>query len=154
MLEKQAGIELHHVPYRGGGPAILDLLSGHVTAGFLPSSMVVDYVRRGELRALAVAGRRREPLLPDVPTMEEVGFKDFRVVTWFGLFAPNGTQAAILDRMHAAIQEALVDPQVQQLWRELGARVEPESRMDFARFVGADIPRWSRIAKEANIQIE
>lgn len=154
MLQKRAGIDLHHVPYRGAGPALRDLLAGHVAAGFQSISTLVDYVRRGELRALAVAGRRREPLLPEVPTMDESGLKDFRVVTWFGVFAPRATRPTVLDRMHAAIQEALVDPEIQRLWRDQGARVEPEARADFARFVNAEIPRWSRIAKEASIQIE
>ena len=154
MLQKRAGIELHHVPYRGGGPALSDLLAGHVAAGFQSVSTLVDYIRKGDLRALAVAGRRREPLLPDVPTMEEAGYKDFRVVTWFGLFAPRRTPAPILDRMHGAIQEALGDPEVQRLWREQAARVELESRADFTRFVGTEIQRWGRIAREASLQIE
>ena len=154
MLEKRAGIKLHHIPYRGGGPALRDLLYGHVAAAFQSSSRLIDYIRSGELRALAVAGRRREPLLPEIPTMEEAGFRDFRVVSWFGVFAPRRTHETILNRMHGAIQEALADPEVKKLWREQGARVEPESRSDFARFVSADTERWRRIAEEASIQIE
>ncbi|HEX9325135.1 MAG TPA: tripartite tricarboxylate transporter substrate-binding protein, partial [Reyranella sp.] len=115
---------------------------------------VAPYVKAGKLRALAVANRRREPLLPDVPTMDEAGLPDFRAVIWFGLFAPKKTPDAILDRLHAATQAALKETKINAMWAEQGARVEPESRADFARFVAADGERWSRIAKAANIKME
>lgn len=154
LLQKRAGIELHHVPYRGGAPALRDLLAGHVASSFLSISTLTDYVRKGDLRVLAVAGRRREPLLPDVPTMEEAGYPDFRVVTWFGLVAPRRTEMAILDRMHAAIQETLAEDEIKRQWYAQAARVEPERRADFVRFVGLEIERWSRIARSASVQIE
>lgn len=154
MLQKRAGIELHHVPYRGGAPALRDLLAGHVAASFMSIATLTSYVSKGDLRVLAVAGRRRERLMPDVPTMEEAGFPDFRVVNWFGVFAPRRTPPSILDRMHAAIQGALVADDIKRLWLEQAARVEPESRADFSRFVKREIDRWSRTARAANVQIE
>jgi tripartite-type tricarboxylate transporter receptor subunit TctC len=111
-------------------------------------------VKAGKLRALGVASRRREPLLPDVPTMDEAGLRDFRATIWFGLFAPKKTPDAILDRLHAATQAALEEEKIKAMWIEQGARVEPESRAGFARFVAADSERWSRIAKAANIKME
>jgi len=111
-------------------------------------------VKAGKLRALGVANRRREPLLPEVPTMDEAGLPDFRATIWFGLFAPKKTPDAILDRLHAATQAALEEEKIKVMWIEQGARVEPESRAEFARFVAADGERWSRIAKAANIKME
>jgi len=154
LFEKRTATKLNHVLYRGGAPMLQDLLAGQVAAAFVVPGAVVPYVKAGKLRALAVANRRREPLLPDVPTMDEAGLPDFRAVIWFGLFAPKKTPDAILDRLHAATQAALKETKINAMWAEQGARVEPESRADFARFVAADGERWSRIAKAANIKME
>ncbi len=154
LLEARTGVKLHHVPYRGGAPALQDLLSGQVAAMFGYAGVLASHVRAGKLRALAVAGRRREPSLPDVPTMEEAGVKDLRAVSWDGLFAPRATPAAILDRTNAAVQATLAMPEIRKSWAEQGGRVDAESRADFARFVGDEIERWSAVVKAANIRLE
>jgi tripartite-type tricarboxylate transporter receptor subunit TctC len=154
LFENRTATKLNHVPYRGGAPMLQDLLAGQVAAAFVVPGAVAPYVKSGKLRALAVANHRREPLLPDVPTMGEAGLPDFRAVIWFGLFAPKKTPEAILDRLHAATQAALEEAKIKAMWLEQGARVEPESRADFSRFVAADGERWSRIAKAANIKME
>lgn len=154
LFEGRAGVQLNHVPYRGGAPMLQDLLAGQIAAAFVLVSAVASYVKSGKLRALAVANRRREPLLPDVPTAHEAGLADFRITTWFGLFAPARTPGAVLDRLHGAVQEALANEDVKRLWQEQGAKVEPESRADFARFVTQDTERWRRIAKAANVQLD
>ncbi|MEK7687194.1 MAG: tripartite tricarboxylate transporter substrate binding protein [Pseudomonadota bacterium] len=154
LFEARAGVQLNHVPYRGGAPMLQDLLAGQISAAFVLVSAVAGYVKSGKLRALAVASRRREALLPDVPTAHEAGLADFRMTTWFGLFAPARTPDAVLDRLHGAVQEALGDEGVKRLWREQGAKVELESRADFARFVVRETERWSRIAKVANVQLD
>ncbi len=154
VFEARAGVRLNHIPYRGGGPMLQDLLAGQVAAAFILPSAVAGHVKAGKLRALAVANRRREPMLPDVPTMQEAGLADFRVTTWFGLFAPKRTPDAILDRLHDAVQAALAEEAIRTLWVEQGARVELESRADFARFVVREIERWGRIARAANVQME
>jgi tripartite-type tricarboxylate transporter receptor subunit TctC len=154
LLESRAKIHLNHVPYRGTGPALQDLLAGQVDALFAAMSVIVPYVNDGKLRALGVAGRRGEPLLPNVPTMNDAGLPDFRIGSWDALFAPRATPAPILDLMHDVVQEALVDAKVKRVWEEQGAKVELESRADFTRFVDRDIARWSRIATAAHLQIE
>lgn len=154
LLQNRTGIEVHHVAYRGGPPAMQDLLSGQVVAMFHTVGAVASYVNAGKLRALAVAGRRREALLPDVPTMEEAGVRDFRGGTWFGIFAPRQTPAAILDRVHAAVQAALDTDEVKRLWAEQGAKVELESRADFTSFVAQEVQRWTAIAKAAGVKME
>ncbi len=154
LFEERTGTKLNHVPYRGGAPMLQDLLAGQVAAAFVVAGVVAPHVKAGRLRALGVASRRREPLLPDVPTMDEAGLPDFRATIWFGLFAPRRTPDAILDRLHAATQAALEEEKIRAMWIEQGARVELESRADFARFVAVDSERWSRIAKAANIKME
>ena len=97
LLQQRAGIKLNHVPYRGGGQALQDVVSGQIDAMFTPLSTVVSYVQSGRLRALAVASRLRQPILPDLPTFSEAGLADFRVSTWYGLFAPKATPVANVD---------------------------------------------------------
>jgi tripartite-type tricarboxylate transporter receptor subunit TctC len=154
LLQTEAKIKLHHVPYRGGAPALQDLLGGQVAGLFATAGLTASYVRAGTLRALAVAGRRRESLLPDVPTFKEAGAGDFRAISWDGLFAPKATPAPILDRVHAAVQKVLASETVKQQWAERGARVELESRADFAKFVAQDGARWSAVIKAAGIKPE
>lgn len=154
LFEDRAGIELNHVPYRGGAPMLQDLLAGQIAAAFALATQVAGNVASGKLRALAVANRRRDTLLPDVPTMHEAGLAEFRMTTWFGLFAPRGTPDGILDRLHGAVQEALVSDDVRRQWAEQGAKVELESRAEFADFIRRESERWNRIAKAANVQME
>ncbi len=154
LLEDRAKIQLNHVPYRGSAPAIQDLLAGHVAAIFNPVANLIEYARSGKLRVLGIAGRRREPILPDVPTMQEAGLAAFHASAWVGLFARKQTPAEILDRSHAAVQTALGVETTRIAWAEQGAKVELESRADFARFVAQEVERWQRIAKAVSIEMD
>jgi tripartite-type tricarboxylate transporter receptor subunit TctC len=154
LLQSRAGIKLHHVPYRGGAQMVQDALSGQIAAMWSSAGAVAGFVKQGKLRVLGIAGRRRDPILPDVPTFDEAGQKDFRAVAWFALFAPKQTPAAILDRLHDEVQGALAADDVKRVWAEQGARVELESRAEFARFIDQEIVRWNRVATAANIQLE
>jgi tripartite-type tricarboxylate transporter receptor subunit TctC len=154
LLERRAGVRVNHVPYRGGAPMLQDLLAGQIGAAFVIASALPGHVKSGRLRALGVANRRRESILSDVPTMAEAGLPDFRVTIWFGVFAPSQTPASILDRLHEGVQAALDDDEVKRLWREQGARVEPESRANFASFIEREVARWSEIARAANVKME
>ena len=154
LLQRRTGIRLTHVPYRGGGPALQDLLSGQLDATFQPLSTIASYVQSGKLRALAVATAKRESVLPEVPTFAEAGVKDFEVSTWYGLFAPVKTQAAALDALHAAVQAALAEPEIKRIWAEQGARIDLESRQAFGDFVKAEVERWSAIARTTGLPME
>ena len=154
LFEGRADVKLTHIPYRGGAPMLQDLLAGQIAAAFVLVSAVAGAVRSGKLRALAVINRRRDTQLPDVPTAHEAGLADFRMTTWFGLFAPIRTPDVVLDRVHAAVQRALGSDEVKRLWAQHGAKVELESRADFANFIGREVERWTRIAKAANVQME
>jgi tripartite-type tricarboxylate transporter receptor subunit TctC len=154
LLQQRTGIKLTHVPYRGGGIALQDLLAGQIDATFAPLSTVAAYVQSGRLRALAVAAAKREAVLPDVPTFAEAGVADFEVSTWYGLFAPKATPQAPLDALHAAIQAALVEPDVKRIWAEQGAEVDLQTRAAFGDFVQHEVERWGRIARTVNIPME
>ncbi|MFZ5782492.1 MAG: Bug family tripartite tricarboxylate transporter substrate binding protein [Pseudomonadota bacterium] len=147
LLQQRAGIRLTHVPYRGGGLALQDMLSGQIDATFAPISTVAGYVQSGRLHALAVATPHREPVLPDVPTFAEAGVADFNVSTWYGLFAPKATPQAPLDTLHAAVQAALAQPAVKRIWAEQGAESIVDSRQAFAAFVDREVARWGAIVK-------
>ena len=154
LLQERSGITLHHVPYRDGGQLMQDLIAGRIAATWTSAGLISGHLKDGSIRVLATAGRRREALLPDVPTADEAGLKDFRAIAWFALFAPHGTPVAILDRLHGAVQETLRSDAIRQSWAEQGAKVELESRSDFARFVDQEVVRWNAIARSANIKLE
>jgi tripartite-type tricarboxylate transporter receptor subunit TctC len=154
LMQQRTGIQLHHVPYRSAAQMLQDVLSGQIAATWFTAGAVAQHLKQGQLRVLGVAGRRREALLPDVPTMDEAGLKDFRAVAWFALFAPKRTPDAILDKMHDAVQAALAAEDVKAVWAEQGAKVELESRADFTRFVDQEVVRWNAIAKAANVHLE
>lgn len=154
LLQRRTGIRLMHVPYRGGGPALQDLLAGQLDATFQPLSTVASYAQSGKLRALAVATTKREGVLPEVPTFAEAGVKDFEVSTWYGLFAPRATPAAPLDAIHAAAQAALAEPDIKRIWAEQGARIDLESRQAFGDFVKAEVERWSAIARTTGLPMD
>jgi tripartite-type tricarboxylate transporter receptor subunit TctC len=153
LLEDRASLELRHAPYRATQDVVFALEHGRLGVAFLPLAAVPAH-DNGKLKLLAVAARRRDPEFPEVPTFEEAGIPDFRISQWFGLFARKGTPPAILDAMHDAVQAGLSEEPVKVLWAKQAARVEPESRSDFARFVTQETGRWSRLAKAANLQLE
>ena len=149
-----AGIDIQHVPYRGSAPAVADLVSGQIQMMFDNAPSAIPQVKGGRIRALAQTGARRSPLLPDVPTMVESGFADFVVAGWAGLFAPAATPATILDRLHAALVEALGSGDVKARLEPLAVDLQPMSRVAFAAFVETETKRWGDLVRRANIKVE
>ncbi len=154
MLERDAGIQWVHVPYKGGAPAITDLLGGQVAAYFANPISGLGYVQSGRLRALATTGAQRMEALRDVPTVKESGYKDFEVVEWNGFFAPVGTPQPVIDRLAAAVRGATRDPEVRKRTLALGIEPVGNSPQEFRAFLDGQIARWSALVKTNKITME
>jgi tripartite-type tricarboxylate transporter receptor subunit TctC len=151
-LKQAAHIDVLHVPYKGGTPALTDLLGERIS--FMPINPVevIAHIRSQKLRALAVASPRRVGLLPDVPTIAESGLPDFEVSVWWGLMAPAATPASTVARLNTELQKVLAEPALQTRMAELGVVVSAGSAAQFAEFIRAETTRWGRVVKAANIK--
>jgi len=153
LLNILAGVRMVHVPYRGSAPALADLVAGHgvqVTLDNLPA--FIGAVQDGRLRALAVTGANRSPVLPDVPTMQEAGVRDFEVTTVFGLLTTAGTPPAIVARLHREAVAVVRRPEIAQRIRDLGAEPVASTPEEFAAVIARDIVRWRDVVRRAGIQ--
>ena len=154
MLKYRAGIDAVHIPYKGAGPALNDLLAGNVTMGFMTSLGLVPHVQAGKLRALAAASPKRIPELPDVPTMAEAGLPDFHVLSWNGLAAPAGTPKPIIDKLNREVNKILSMPEVRKQLQTLGGDPIGGTPEEFARFVDKEIKQWGAVVKSANFSLD
>lgn len=153
LLNILAGVQMVHVPYRGSAPALADLVAGHgvqVTLDNLPA--FIGAIQDGRLRALAVTGATRSPVLPDVPTMQEAGVRDFEVTTVFGLLTTGGTPAGIVARLHRETVAAVRRPEITQRIKDLGAEPVASSPDEFAAVIARDIAKWRDVVRRAAIQ--
>jgi len=153
-LENQAKVGLVHVPYKGAAPAIQDLLSGQVDAMFPSLTTALPYIKAGKLRALAVASPKRDPLLPDVPTVAEMGFAGFSAVQWWGLCAPAKTPEAVITKLNKALNEALTQPDITKRLAEMAAEATPITAQQFDEFLKSEVTKWSKLVKDVNLQID
>jgi tripartite-type tricarboxylate transporter receptor subunit TctC len=151
-LKSATGISLTHIPYRGIGPAMTDLLSGQVSFSMAGLAGVLPYIRTGKLRALAVTGANRHPLIPDVPTLKELGVTDFESVQWLGIMGPAGLPAAVTARLSAAGMKVLKDPDFEAKLASEGIQIIPLTGRAFSAYVAKDIERWAAIVKERNLK--
>ena len=154
MLKRDAGIEWTHIPYKGGAPAITDLLAGQVSAYFANPVSGLAYVQAGKLRALATTGATRMAALPDVPTMKESGLPNFEVIEWNGFFVAKGTPQAIIDRLSTAVRQAVAQPEVRQRMLAMGIEPVGSTPQEFASFLQAQIARWAALVKANHITID
>jgi len=148
-----AGIKLAHVPYRGGGQAINDLVAGHVKIGSLGSSPLIPHYKAGTLRLLAQTTATRSPGLPDVPTYQEAGTKGLVLAQWLGVFVPAGTPAPIVERLNAEINKALADPAISENFLLVAQEPVGGSAEQFGRLFREDDAKYERLAKELNIRV-
>jgi tripartite-type tricarboxylate transporter receptor subunit TctC len=153
MFKGMAGIELTHVPYKGGGPAMIDLVSGQVHALITSVFVVAAQVKAGKIKALAVASERRSALLPQTPTFAEAGYPDFNVASWSGLFVPAGTPAPIVQRLHGDFAKALRSPDVEGRLQELGAEAVVSSPAEFAAMVKREYDTFGKLIRELKITV-
>jgi tripartite-type tricarboxylate transporter receptor subunit TctC len=154
LFKKAAGIEMVHVPYKGGGPSIVGLVGNEVQLVFDTFSGSRTLAESGKLRAIAVTSATRSGLMPEVPTVSESGLKDFSAVYWLGVFAPAKTPAAIIDRIHGSIKQALDNPSVRSRMLEQGNVPQALPPGEFARVLDADIQRYRSIIESARISLD
>lgn len=154
LFKLMAGVDMTHVPYRGSGPAVQDMIAGtvQVMIDSMPSS--AGAVRDGRLRGLAVTTRERVPAFPDLPTVAEAGVPGYEIATWYGIWAPRGTPQAIVERLQQATAAAVATPEMRARLDALGAQPVADSPADFARFVGTEYERWGRLVRDANIRMD
>jgi len=153
LFEKDAKIEMLHVPYKGTGPAVTDLLGGRIDMMFSPSTTVQAFVAAGKLKALATTGAKRSKFFPTVPTVAEGGLPGYASVGWFGLLAPAHTPKEIVDKLNKAVVGIMAEKDVIEHMAKLGAEPEPQTPDEFARFINADVAKWSALVQEQNIVI-
>jgi tripartite-type tricarboxylate transporter receptor subunit TctC len=151
MFKDATGTFILHVPYRGGGPALLDTLAGQVDMSFPTLSAALPHVKAGTLRALAVTDTRRSPLLPNVPTMQEAGVKDFQFTQWLALLAPAKTPPAIVNRLNAALKSALNTPEVKDKFEAQAFESFITTPEEAGKYLAAEVQRFSRLIKTKGI---
>jgi tripartite-type tricarboxylate transporter receptor subunit TctC len=148
------GIDIVHVPYKGGPPAVADLMAGQISVMFFNTPAAVPYVKSGKLRALGVSVAHRSPLLPEIPTIAESGVPDFDVSVWFGLSVPAGTPPAVVNKTYDAVTRALRTPEVVKQLLDLGAEPGGETPHEFSRRIKAESTAWSQVFKKSNMQLD
>ncbi len=154
LFKQMTGVEMPHVPYRGSGPAINDLVGGQVDVMFdnLPSS--IEQAKAGNLRALAVTSAARSPAMPDIPTLAESGLPGFEASSWFALFAPKGTPADITEKLNAEVRTALAAPDLAKRFAELGGEIKPMSPAELMAYVRAEHAKWAQVVKVSGARLE
>ncbi len=152
LFARAAGIDLQHVPYRGGSPAITDTIGGQIPLVAVNALEVLPHAKSGKLKVLAVLSPNRSPIFPDVPTIAESGFAGFEASVWYGLVAPSATPKAIVAKLHDEAQKALQTKEVRERMSAVGGEVVPGSAEMFANLIRSERQRYAKLVKEANIQ--
>jgi tripartite-type tricarboxylate transporter receptor subunit TctC len=154
LFKLTAGVDIVGVQFKGGGPAMIDVVAGHtqVTLGSL--IQVLPHIRSGKLKALAVGGSKRSPALPEVPTIAEAGVPGYEAHNWWGIVAPTGTPTAVVDRLHRELGVILTSAETQKRLQSEGAEALQMSPGEFGAFVAAETVKWARVVKEAHIRAE
>ncbi|WP_149538585.1 Bug family tripartite tricarboxylate transporter substrate binding protein [Siccirubricoccus phaeus] len=154
MFDMQAGTRLSHVPYRGSGPALNDLVAGNLATMFGDLLVVLPQLRAGTIRALAVTGAQRHPLLPEVPTMAEAGLPGFLALSWQGLFAPAGTPPAIVARLANEVHAAVTAPDMREFFASQGFAIEGSAPEVFRALLETEIPKWAAVVKAGQVRLD
>lgn len=154
LFKMIAGIDITHIPYKGGGPALTDLIGGQVEMQFESLAVVLPHVKSGKLRGLAIATAQRSPLAPEIPTFAESGIEGFSAGTWFGLVAPAGTPRPIVDKLAKTVKAIIATPEMKAMFEERGLVPVGDSPEEFKAFIASEIDRWSEVAKKAGINMK
>jgi tripartite-type tricarboxylate transporter receptor subunit TctC len=153
LFKMMAGINMVHVPYRGDAPALTDLIGGQVQASLNPMPAVIEYIRAGKLRALAVTTATRSEVLPEIPTLSEF-LPGYEASFWNGIGAPKNTPAEVIEKLNKEINAALADPKIKGRFADMGATVLAGSPADFGKLIADETEKWSKVIRAANISVE
>ncbi len=154
LYESMAGVRMVHVPYKGLAPALADLLSGEVQLMFSSMVAIIPHIKTGRLRALAVTGRKRSPLLPEVPTLEESGLRGYEAGSWYGILAPAGTPPQIVAKLNAGIVQALQQPAIRERLAAEGAEAIGGTPGEFAAHINAELARVGKLLRHGGVRLE
>jgi tripartite-type tricarboxylate transporter receptor subunit TctC len=154
LFKLTAGVDILHVPFKGGGPAMIDVIGGHTKIVFSSLVQTTPHLRSGKLKALAIGGAERNSILPDVPTVKEAGVPDYEAVNWWGIVAPAGTPAAIVEKLRKEIAAVQESAETQKQFVNEGAAVIQMTLPQFAAFMQSEMDKWGRVVKAGNIKAE
>ena len=154
MMKSAAGFQMTHIPYRGGGPAVTDLVAGNIQAGFFVPGNVQGFVKDGRLKLIATTGQVRFPTTPNIPTLSESGLKDFEATSWIGILAPAGTPANIIDRYNREMVKILKSPEISKRLQEMEFEIVASSPKQFGDWIGSEIKRWGKVIKDTGAKAE
>jgi tripartite-type tricarboxylate transporter receptor subunit TctC len=154
LFKLTAGVDIVHVPYKGGGPAMTDVLGGHTKIMFSSLVQTSGFVRNGQLRALGIGGSHRSSVLPDVPTIAEAGLPGYEATNWWGIVAPAGTPPAIVEKLHNEISAVQNSEQTKKQFATEGAEIVQMGSAEFGTFIASEIKKWERVVKESGIKAE
>ena len=154
LFKQQTKTFITHIPYRGAGPALQDLISGNVDMMFDGLGSSAAHIKGGRIKALMVSGAKRNPAFPDVPSASEVGLPDYTVTTWYGLWAPKGTPADAQQRIVEEVRKAITSDELKAIWANQGAEFPNLSQQQFASFVSAEVKRWAGVVKASGARLE
>ncbi|RQP23118.1 Bug family tripartite tricarboxylate transporter substrate binding protein [Piscinibacter terrae] len=154
LFKLQTKTFITHIPYRGAGPALQDLIAGQVDMMFDGLGSSANHIKGGRIKALAVASQQRAPGFPDLPTTAEAGVPTYQVATWYGLWAPKGTPKELVDRMQAELAKAFATPELTSIWQGLGTETPKLYGPAFGKFVSAEVKRWSEVVKSSGAKLD
>jgi tripartite-type tricarboxylate transporter receptor subunit TctC len=154
LFRLETGVNMLHVPFKGAAPAMIDVIGGHTKVVFSALVAAVPHIRSGKLKALGTGGRERNAILPEIPTIAEAGVPGYEAINWWGIAAPNGTPARIVEKLHDAIAAAQNAPELQKQFASEGSDIVRMSSADFGSFMNKEMRKWERVVKEGGIKPE
>jgi len=154
LMRLRTGVQMTHIPYRGGGPAVTDVLGGQVPLLWVSIPAAAQHVKAGKLRPLAVSTTRRSTAFPDVPTMQEAGIADFEVDSWYAMFVPTRTPRPVIDKLNRVLNDIVQEPDIRTKLLEQGSEGVGGTPEALHKIVGAELSKWAKLAKDANIKVE
>jgi tripartite-type tricarboxylate transporter receptor subunit TctC len=154
LFKLTAGVDILHIPFKGGGPAMIDVIGGHTQVMFSSLVQTTPHIKSGKLRAIGTGGLKRSPVLPDVPTVDEAGVPGYEAVNWWGIVAPAGTPQNVIDTLHRALAEVQNSPETQKQFATEGAEVVQMEPAAFGAFMVKEMNKWERVVRQGGIKAE